>query len=62
METLPATLEEAVEAAKESEFLRRVLPEELSRRYFTEELKRCEALHSASDPVEYERVHYFNAI
>ena len=62
LETLPTTLEEAVQAAEESEFLRRVLPEELSRRYFSEELKRCAALRSAVDPAEYERVHYFNAI
>ena len=62
LETLPTTLEEAVQAAEESEFLRRVLPEELASRYFAEELKRCEALRHASDPAEYERVHYFNAI
>ena len=62
LETLPASLEEAVQAAEESEFLRRVLPEQLASRYFTEELKRCEALKHASDPVEYERTHYFNAI
>ena len=48
--------------AEQSEFLHRVLPEELSRRYFAEELKRCEALRHAADPAEYERIHYFNAI
>ena len=62
LETLPASLEEAVQAAEESEFLRRVLPEQLATRYFTEELKRCEALKHASNPAEYERTHYFNAI
>ena len=62
LETLPATLEEAVAAAQESDFLRRVLPDELASRYFSEELKRCDALHRASDPAEFERVHYFNAI
>ena len=62
LETLPTSLEEAVQAAEESEFLRKVLPEQLASRYFTEELKRCEALKHASDPVEYERTHYFNAI
>lgn len=62
LEMLPATLEEAVQAAEESEFLHRVLPEELAARYLTEELKRCEALKNAADPAEYERVHYFNAI
>ena len=36
--------------------------DELSRRYYAEALRRCEALKNASDPAEYERVHYFNAI
>ena len=62
LEMLPASLEEAVQAAQESEFLHRVLPEELSHRYYEEELKRCAALKAAADPAEYERVHYFNAI
>ena len=62
LERLPSTLEEAVQAAQESEFLHRVLPEELSHRYYEEELKRCAALKTAADPAEYERVHYFNAI
>ena len=62
LERLPSTLEEAVQAAQESEFLHRVLPEELSHRYYEEELKRCAALKAATDPAEYERVHYFNAI
>ena len=62
LETLPASLEEAVEVSQNSEFLRRVLPEELSRRYYAEALKRSQALKNAPDPEEYERVHYFNAI
>ena len=62
LETLPATLEEAVQVAEESEFLRRVLPEGLSKRYFSEELKRCAALRNAPDQAEHERVYYFNAI
>ena len=62
LETLPASLEEAVEVAKGSEFLHKFLPDELSRRYYAEALRRCEALKSAADPIEYERVHYFNAI
>ena len=62
LEMLPATLEEAVAIAEESDFLHKVLPEELSRRYFAEERARCEALRAAADPVEYERIHYFNAI
>ena len=62
LETLPATLEEAVQVAEESEFLRKVLPEGLSKRYFSEELKRCAALRNAPDRAEHERVYYFNAI
>ena len=62
LEKLPSTLEEAVQAAQESDFLRTVLPEELSHRYYEEELKRCAALKNATDPAEYERIHYFNAI
>ena len=62
LEMLPASLEEAVQTAQESEFLRSVLPEELSHRYYEEELKRCAALKNAADPAEYERIHYFNAI
>ena len=48
--------------AQSSEFLHKFLPDELSRRYYAEALRRCEALKNASDPAEYERVHYFNAI
>ena len=62
LEMLPATLEEAVAIAEESDFLHKVLPEELSRRYFAEERARCAALRAAADPAEYERIHYFNAI
>ena len=62
LETLPASLEEAVEVARNSEFRHKFLPDELSRRYYAEALRRCEALKNASDPAEYERVHYFNAI
>ena len=61
-EETPPTLEEAVAIAEESDFLHKVLPEELSRRYFAEERARCEALRAAADPAEYERIHYFNAI
>jgi len=62
LEMLPTSLEEAVQVAQESEFLRGVLPEGLARRYFAEELKRCAVLKAAPDPFEYERIHYFNAI
>ena len=36
LETLPASLEEAVEVAQNSEFLHKFLPDELSRRYYAE--------------------------
>ena len=62
LEALPASLEEAVEVAQNSEFLKRVLPQELARRYYAEALRRSEALKKAADPAEYERIHYFNAI
>ena len=62
LEALPASLEEAVEVAQNSEFLKRVLPQELGRRYYAEALRRSEALKKAADPAEYERIHYFNAI
>ena len=62
LETLPSSLEEAVEVAKNSEFLHKFLPEELAKRYYAESLKRCAALKNAADPAEYERIHYFNAI
>ena len=62
LETLPATLEEAVQVAEESEFLRKVLTEGLSKRYFSEELKSCAALRNATEQAEHERVYYFNAI
>lgn len=44
LETLPTSLEEAVEVAKNSEFLHKFLPEELAKRYYAESLKRCAAL------------------
>ena len=62
LETLPTSLEEAVEVAKNSEFLHKFLPKELAKRYYAESLKRCAALKNAADPAEYERIHYFNAI
>jgi glutamine synthetase len=62
LESLPLSLEEAVAAAQQSEFVREVLPEGLAQRYFAEQLHRCEALKTAADPAEYERTHYFCAI
>lgn len=62
LETLPATLEEAVAVAQESEFLKKVLPEGLAHRYYVEELRRCEELKHAADPEEYERTKYFSTL
>ncbi len=62
LEMLPASLEEAVAAAQQSEFLAKYLPKGLAQRYYAEELKRCEELRQAADPAEYERVKYFCAI
>ncbi len=62
LEMLPASLEEAVAAAQQSEFLAKYLPNGLAQRYYAEELKRCEELRQAADPAEYERVKYFCAI
>ncbi len=50
------------QVAEDSEFLHKLLPEELAKRYYAEELQRCAALKNAADPAEYERIHYFNAI
>lgn len=62
LETLPETLEEAVQIAQDSDFLARFLPSGLGARYFREAQRRCEALRNAADPAEFERLHYFNAI
>jgi glutamine synthetase len=62
LEKLPATLEEAVAIAQESEFLKKVLPEGLAQRYYAEQLHRCAELKKAADPEEYERMRYFTAI
>ena len=48
LETLPASLEEAVEVAKNSEFLHKFLPDELSRRYYAELC--AAARHSRTPP------------
>ena len=56
------TLEEAVEAARQSPFLAKYLPEGLAQRYFAEQLRRCDELRQAADPAEFERARYFCAI
>ena len=62
LEVLPATLEEAVDAARQSPFLAKYLPEGLAQRYFAEQLRRCDELRQAADPAEFERARYFCAI
>ena len=57
-----STLEEAVETARQSEFLAEYLPKGLADRYFTEQLRRCAELRDAADPAEFERARYFYAI
>lgn len=59
---LPATLEEAVQAARESEFIRTLLPPSFAERYFEDRLNRCALYATVADPEEYERSHYFNNI
>ena len=58
----PATLEEAVEAAQNSPFLAKYLPEGLAQRYYQQQLRRCAELREAADPAEFERARYFSAI
>ena len=62
LETLPATLEEAVAAAQASPFLAKYLPEGLAQRYYQQQLRRCAELRDAADPAEFERAQYFCAI
>ena len=62
LEMLPATLEEAVEAAQNSPFLAKYLPEGLAQRYYQQQLRRCAELREAADPAEFERARYFSAI
>jgi glutamine synthetase len=62
LESLPATLSEAVEAARASALLESVLPAGLAERYYAEQLRRCEELESAADPDEWERNHYFLSV
>ena len=62
LERLPATLEEAVEIARNSPFLAQYLPQGLAGRYFSEQLRRCAELKEAADPAEFERARYFCSI
>jgi glutamine synthetase len=60
--SLPLTLEDAVAAARESELVRRILPEGLTNRYFAEQERRCAENRAAANPDEFERERYFTAI
>lgn len=62
LEELPRSLEQAVQTATGSEFVRETLPRGLAERYFEEQLRHCAALRSAADPAEYEREQYFACI
>ena len=59
---LPATLEEAVAAARDSAFLQKLLPAELAGRYYEAQLRRCAELRQAADPAEYERERWFSVL
>ena len=59
---LPATLEEAVAAARDSAFLQKLLPAELAGRYYEAQLRRCAELREAADPAEYERERWFSVL
>ncbi len=59
LELLPLSLEEAVAAAQESDFVQSALPEGFGARYFADQLRRCEELAMQADPSEYERNKYF---
>ena len=49
VESLPSSLEEALEIAKESDFLKRVIPESVLSSYFEEKEKEIASCKSASD-------------
>ena len=51
-----------MDAARQSPFLAKYLPEGLAQRYFAEQLRRCDELRQAADPAEFERARYFCAI
>ncbi len=59
---LPQSLGEAVDAARKSEFLHRILPEKLLESYLGLKEKEWEAVQNSDDPVQYESQHYFEMI
>lgn len=60
--SLPDSLEQAVESAKESDFLSRILPEEILHRYLEEKEREAESFKREKDPWEYEYRKYFTLI
>lgn len=62
LESLPGSLEEAVELANRSSFIAKELHPELYSKYFEQLCKQYLEWRSSSDPEEYERTHYFYVI
>lgn len=59
LETLPETLEEAVEVAEQSEFLKEHLPEVLLENYIRQKKELIEDYNRAPDKEQFETVRYF---
>ncbi|MCI2047723.1 MAG: glutamine synthetase family protein [Faecalibacterium sp.] len=62
LESLPATLTDAVALAKASALVQSVLPAGLAERYYAEQERRSAELAAASDPAEFERNKYFLSV
>ncbi len=62
VDALPATLDEALDRAQQSEFVARVLPERLRAGYFAQKREECAACRAAADPHAYELEHFFRVI
>ncbi len=59
---LPKSLEEALERAGESAFIRRLLPERTLESYLAEKRQECRAAEKAPDRLHFEREFYFERI
>nr|MDE5564841.1 glutamine synthetase [Oscillospiraceae bacterium] len=57
--TLPATLDEAYEMAKQSDFIRMNLPEEVRRNVYQYTERQLALYHAAEDKAAFEEQHYF---
>lgn len=57
--TLPATLDEAYETAKQSEFVKTNLPEEIRRNVYQYTERQLALYHAAEDKAAFEEQHYF---